>query len=434
MFQLHDRTRRRINLLVFLFLCVVPTAAVTGWGVSRRLPGRVQAEARRLEQLLRLKVTLEAVEYPRPGMVRYRGLELADPGTSGRILSCRELEAGWQKPAGGAGQSAMYLALVARRPELDANQISLLWRLVDDVLSGRNRLETTQVRAAAESLTLVSGDLSQSLTDIHGRIRTSAERGQCDLGFRLAELKTAEPIRVRIVRSGSTDPPVTGFETSTGGAAVPCSWVSKALPGFRAPGAGSTFTGRIWASWRPGGWDGEVAGQFAQIDLERLAGDRTAHQITGKAQCSFNTLRFHQGRISELSGWASAGPGRISRSLVDALEEHLDLVKGLERSVSDLLLPYEQLAMWFSLNQRGLHLRGRCESQSSGVILADEYGPILGESGPEPVPLAGLVRALVPPGASQVPATRQAEWLMRWLPLPEATQVKGGGAAAVRIP
>ena len=46
--------------------------------------------------------------------------------------------------------------------------------------------------------------------------------------------------------------------------------------------------------------------------------------------------------------------------------------------------------------------------------------PLLAEPIAQPQPVAALIQALVPAGVVQVPATPQADWLARWLPLPEA--------------
>ena len=104
MFQLHDRTRRRLTILAFCCLCVIPTILVLGWGLWRRLPGHIGAEARRLGQQLGVKVTLEGIQRLRPRTVLYKGLALIDPETGATLLKCRRLEAQWRASFNPSGE------------------------------------------------------------------------------------------------------------------------------------------------------------------------------------------------------------------------------------------------------------------------------------------------------------------------------------------
>jgi len=65
-------------------------------------------------------------------------------------------------------------------------------------------------------------------------------------------------------------------------------------------------------------------------------------------------------------------------------------------------------------------LRGLCRGMAPGTMLADRYGPLLGEPASQPQPVAALLQALVPGSAVRVPATSETDWLMRRLPLPKA--------------
>ena len=48
----------------------------------------------------------------------------------------------------------------------------------------------------------------------------------------------------------------------------------------------------------------------------------------------------------------------------------------------------------------------------------------------QPVPIAALLQALVPRADVQVPATRQTDWLMRRLPVPQASALRTAEGAS----
>ena len=118
-FRLHDCVRRRITLAIFLLGCVAPTAVVLAWGVSRWLPWHTKAEASRLGRELGLRVSLEKVHHPRPGVVRYEGLRLCDPETGQTLFRCGLMEAAWDRPKDSKGPAAASLLLVATEPEIE---------------------------------------------------------------------------------------------------------------------------------------------------------------------------------------------------------------------------------------------------------------------------------------------------------------------------
>ena len=447
MFRLHDNTRRRICRAVFLLLCVVPTAGVSVWCARRHLPGVAAAEAQRLERELGLGVSLAGLRYLRPGRVLYEGLELADPETGRPLLRCRALEADWQQFTDREGRPRASLVLIASQPEIEAaaahpqvgaRQVGApLGELLDRVLRRATILRMvpggsrTDVRLAAGQLTLRAADGSQTLSGLRGSIESFAGGTQAEASFRLAGIETPQPIRIRIVRNRQITPPATGFELDTGGGAVPCGLLAVGLPLLERLGPRSRLRGYIWASQTGDnqtstGWEGEFAGQVYDVDLDDLVTGHFPHKLGGVAQVTVQSARFRRQRLEEASGTLVAGPGVISRSLIDAAVEQLGLVRGVEPQTPGELVPYEQLAAGFLIDARGLRLQGGCsgaghrsEALVAGTILADRQGPLLGEPVVQPQPVVALVRTLVPASQHQVPATRQTDWLIGHLPVPQ---------------
>jgi hypothetical protein len=366
-----------------------------------------------------VKVTLEGIQRLRPRTVRYKGLALIDPETGAILLKCRQLEAQWRTSINPSGEGEFALVLTGSRPEVHIGRWNGLWQVIENVLVRQSQFAKMHVQLTAGETSLLLDDASHSLDKIQGLVQTTAERAQAEFSFEIPGLGMAEPARIRVLRNRSVAPPTTALELATGPTPLPCSLLAFGIPSFQPLGSKSTFGGRIWAEQTPGGWDGGLAGQFAAVNLAETLGQRFPHQLTGEAQVTVDSLRIHEGRILELAGSASVASGQISRSLIEAAARYMGLAKGLDRSTSDSLLAYSQFEMRFLLDRRGLELSGQCSSPSSGVILADQYGPILGDPPPGPVPVVNLVQTLVPPDRPEVLATQQTERLMRWLPIPE---------------
>jgi hypothetical protein len=419
MFPLHDSTRRRIGIAGFLFLCLAPTILVAGWCVARHLPGHAAREADRLGRLLGFEVALGGLRHPRPGVVLYEGLELADPETGRPVLRCRLLEAGWVQRDAAQGRQQPLLVLIASQPEVEAAALDRLGQVLHRVLQRQSGPAQADVRLVAREVTLRADENSQTLTDVQGGVETSSARAQAEARFRLAGVETFGPIRIRIVRDRQATPPAAGFELDTGGAEVPCGLLAMGLPVLEPLGPQGRFRGYVWASRTAEGWSGEVTGQLLDVDLGRLVTDHFPHRLSGTGQVTIHSARFHRGRLEEGSGTLVVGRGVISRSLLDAAVEQLGLDAGAEPKASGDLVPYEQLALAFLINSSGLELQGRCSAAGFGAILVDRYRRLLSEPAVQLQPVVALLRTLVPASEVQVPATRQTDWLMRRLPVPQ---------------
>jgi hypothetical protein len=467
MFRLHEKTRRRICRAAFLLLCVVPTAGVSLWCVQRHLPGVVGTEARKLQRELGLDVSLRGLRYLRPGGVLYEGLELADPETGRLVLRCPALEADWRQTTDRQGRPKATLVMIASQPEIEATAADRLGELLSRLLRRpairwgiemshrRQGSPPTDVRLTAGELTLRAGDRSRTLSKLQGSIEWFPAGAQAEASFRLAGADMSRPIRVRIVRNRQTTPPTTGFELDTGGGAVPCGLLALGLPLFEQLGPRSRFRGYLWANQTGDGqtpdglasaghspcpteWAGELAGQAYDVDLDGLVTEHFPHKLGGVAQVTIHSARFRRRRLEEATGTLVAGPGVVSRSLIDAAVEHLGLVRGgggyeqmpYPPTAGELQglgdpVPYEQLALAFLIDSRGLRLQGACSASGhrsqalvAGAVLVGRQGRLLSEPAPEPRPVLALLRTLLPASEVQVPAAPQTDWLIAHLPVP----------------
>ncbi|MEN6452057.1 MAG: hypothetical protein ABFC96_16325 [Thermoguttaceae bacterium] len=459
MFRLHDTTRRRICVSGFLLLGVLPMLLMAGWCTSRHLPGRARFEARQLAARIGLAVKLEGIRYLRPGAVLYEKIELADPETGQTVLRCRLLEVAAGRETDEHGKSRPMLSISASQPQVEAAAIPRLWLWLQSLLASRLGQIETDVQLAAGEVTLRGADGSQTLTDLHGILEQPPGGTRAEIHFRLVGADTPEPARIRLVRNRQVSPPASGFELYTGGGELPCNVLAMGLDALQPLGPRCRFRGYIWANETPDGWQGEVTGQLVDLDFGRLVSDHFPHRMSGVGELIIQSARFHRGRLEEGSGFLTVGPGMIDRGLMAAAVERLGLRPAanaslLEKSRSeDALarnelrptlpagrahdmggdvnkrLPYDQLAVSVTLDSQGLRLRGRCVGTEPGTILRDSRGRLLGEPEQAPRPVASLVQTLVPRSVVLVPASRQTDWLLRHLPLPDVISPVGAESA-----
>lgn len=454
MFQLYDRTRRRITLALFFVLCVTPTLAVSGWCFSRRLPAHVRGEARFLGWQLGMKVALEDVHYPRPGLVRYEGLVLSDPETGNRVLSCRVVEARWttsdalgtppsekaaSEQAGGTKdrqprQSRPLLVLTALEPaEVEAAALGEVEGLVERVLARRAgwpeanlQLKAHEVRVRSEAGPLV-------LVELDGRLVTGVTKESpgrpglaeavAELDFRPSDAGPGEKAAIRVTRVRRLSPaagldPAVEIVFDTGSAPLPCSLLAGSVEGLALLGPRSRFLGSVQAVQRPEGWSYRVQGRFSAVDLERVFADRfPPHRLSGLAQVTVKHAALAGGRLEEFRGQVHARDGSVTRSLIESAARSFGLTSGLRPS-DPAEFSYDQLAAELALDARGLQVWGLADDRAA--IVRDQEGSILSGTRYQPVLVPTIVRMLVPDADPAAGASSAGALLARRLPIPGA--------------
>jgi hypothetical protein len=380
-----------------------------------------------LSHELGLRVSLAGVSYPRPGATRYEGVEVADPETGAPLVQTRSLE---------TDHGNDLTALFASQPELDALKLAKLWETVEQrIRSTTDPQPATSLTAGAATLHWPGG--SQTLTEVLGQLDAkSGGDGErvASLKFRLAGIDSAEPIRLRysrkLVDSRTTSnversavnhlelPAVSHVELNTGGTAAPCSLLMVPLGIANRLGERARFRGSVWAIETADGWEGELTGQFTEVDFQTAITEQFPHHLVGTAEITIQKARFRRGRLVEANGTIAAGPGMVSQSLLTSAAEHLHLNGAAATDSGASIIPYDQIAFSFEIDSAGLTLRGQCEG-SPGVIVRGGATALLSSSVGSSGPVVALLRTLVPQSEVQVPATRETDWLMRRLPVPQ---------------
>ncbi|MDY0168048.1 MAG: hypothetical protein RBS80_15980 [Thermoguttaceae bacterium] len=432
MFPLHDRTRRRIVLAAFGAFGVLPTLLILLWGLSRQTPWHTMAAARRLENVLGLRVRMDRVRNTRPGVWRYERLSIFDPETGQTILSCEQLDVAY---TGHGSDAPATLVLRARRPVGADSATAVLYQVLSRAMQGQMGPSPLDVRWTADELTLGEGERAIRLAGFSGGTQSHPAGVQAQLQFRLADGAGAgaEPAHIEILRNRQASPADLELKLYTGAVALPCRLLAVGLPALGPLGPQSQFRGYLQADRTPQGWRGELTGYFSDVDLGRIVRERFAQHLTGAGQVTVERVRFNGGRVEEAWGSATIGPGTISRRLLDAAVEQMGLIQNAPPTDRDDPLAYRQLAANWRLSADGLSIQGRCPAAGPGTLLAGTEPWQIGEPVAQPVPVAALVRTLVPDGLPEVPAAPQTAWLLRHLPLPESDHEAADRRAAAKM-
>ena len=308
------------------------------------------------------------------------------------------------------------VAITATQPEVPSAAIGRIWQCLGRVLDGSVGPLDAELKLSAAEVTLRADDSSQTMTDVAATLETLRDGTRAEVEFQLAGARTSEPIRILIDRNRQVSPPATSFHLDTGTVALPYNVLAMATGQLGPLGPRCRFRGHIWADETPEGWQGEMVGRLLELDLGGLVSDHFPYKLSGIGEVTIQSARFRGSRLEEGSATVTAGPGTVDRALLAAAVDRLGLAPGSEPDDPGERIRYEQLAFFVTLDAQGLQIRGRCDEQ--GTILRDGRNRILGETS-QPQPVAALVQTLAPQSAVQVPASRQTDWLLRHLPVPE---------------
>lgn len=429
MFQLHDKTRFRLCLAGFVLFGLLPTLWCGGWCIGRHLPGRAAAEAVELGRLLGVSAKLAGLKFLRPGAVLYEGLELSDRETGRAILRCRLLEVASGHAIDPEGQHRAVVVITATQPEVESAAAGRIWQCLERVLDGSIGPLQADVKLSAAELTLRDHNNSQTVSDVAATLETLRGATRAEVEFRLAGIEVSEPVRILVDRNRQVVPPASSFHLNTGDVELPCHLLAMGVSELGPLGSRCRFRGHIWADETPQGWTGEVVGQVIELDLGSLVSDHFPYKLSGIGQLTIQSAHFRGSRLEEGAAALTAGPGIVDRALLAAAVDRLGVVPGNEPEQAGERIRYEQLAMFATLDAQGLQVRGRCDE--AGTLLRDDRDRLLSEPS-QPQPVAALVQTLAPQSAVQVPASRQTDWLLRHLPLPEVVPPASAEAAVPR--
>ncbi len=412
---MYERTRRRWLMRAFVALCVAPTVAVIGFCAVKNRPGLRAEQAERLESVLGLRVELDAFSEPVPGTFRYDGLTLKDPESGAVVFRAARLEASRQPLENESTAAVSVLLLAADSAEVSAAGLDAASSLADRALRGR--LPQPSVRLALGRLMFEDNGRTDSFSDVQASIDQQATGSALRACFRWEQ--SSEPARVQIVRQRHGAAAAYQVELDTRDAALPCRLLAHAWPAFAACGDDAAFRGCVWTAYGETS-AADLAGELTAVDLGRLASLYSGYRFSGRANVAIRSARIRAGRLEEGVFTLSAGPGLISRDLMEMLVARLKTPRAAEPVHPGDLVSFEQLAFHAAIDRGGLRLHGCCAGAVDGAVLCDHRGPLLLEPVLQPQSLAAVVQVLAPGEETPLPVSRRAQGLARLLPLPDA--------------
>ena len=422
MFPLHDRTKRWICRAGFLLGGVLPMAAVIGWSSAIHTGVYKEAVRAELKASLGLEVRFDRVSYPRPGVTLLSNVDLLDPENEEVLLHARMLEIG-------GGERAQ--TVVVSQPEVNAAGLDRLWPLVQR-WQRHGDANQAALRVSASELTVRWPLGVQTLVDCDAQIELEEANRVASATFRIAGADAETPARLGARWNTSAEgESITTFKLETGDTPLPCSLLAALVHRENWLGPNCVFQGSIRIEDCANGRQSEMTGQLEQVDLQSAVSDHFPHQLTGAATVTLEHAVLRDGRLEEATGAIHAGPGVVGRSLVRSAVESLKM--RASGHSSDESMGYEELAAAFAWDAKGLTIRGKCETSEAGAILRMSGETVLMESSGGALPVASLVQALVPDSRVQVPATRQTDWLLRALPLPDVQAGDSESAPHARL-
>jgi len=225
---------------------------------------------------------------------------------------------------------------------------------------------------------------------------------------------------MHVIRDRRARPPVFELAVDTGETSLPCAAIGPVVDGLAELGDECRFRGGLRARQGKDGWAGELAGWLDEVDLKGAVADRFGHVLEGTARVVVQDARFEAGQLREAIGSVAAGPGVVGRPLAERATRWLRFAPGKGLSTTEEVLPFQRMAMAFSVDAIGLRVRGECEGEEEkGVAVTGRRGPLLTVPPGHIVPTAAVAAVLALPSDFQLPATLRTAWLTGLLPTSE---------------
>ena len=384
MFRLHDNTRRQLCRLGFVLLCVVPVAVVVAASLWLRTGHFNRMQARALSAALDANVSVGSSHQVSPGATRYERVEVCDPETGERLARAATLSVERR------GDSVVVLT-----PQITLYSSQALSRLCT-TLERRLRMRDSRMRlrVAAGEVVLQWGGRVQKFAVPEVQLVPNAYGQYLAAHFHDSAADGSSRAKLEVWLDRRHTPHQATYRIETGAAPLPCRLLASLWPPAGRLGGGCTFQGVLLAQEQGDRWKGELAGSFADIDLDALITQQFPHELAGQGRANIQFAEFADSALTRCFGSLEAGPGQISPSLVHAAAKTLG-AKASDIDSAGSLIAYDQLGLSFGLDRGVMQIRGNI-SPHPGAILTAGHDTLLAEPASRVQSVSNLIRVLEP--------------------------------------
>ena len=456
MFPFHERTQRSVCRIAFFALAILPLLAVCGWAIGKHLPIRHQATEDYFAQMLDADVSIQKIHYPSPTKTVLKKVQLLTHGSHHSVASIHQVSilevspektemriTGLRLTSSNSQHFITSLQKAIQNPSQASNQST----------DQKNSSNFMRYRVVLEDVTIRQDDIQTSSANskkelhfdlIHIRsLLTETDEVQTQIAFRFAA-NASEHIQEEMTKAHllavigwNTQGEMNSFSLKTSKHSVPCWLLSAFCPTVNKFGTKSHFQGNAIVDLSSKNTKCEIEGTIHEADFAELAKSLPLGTIQTIGELQFDQVQWIGNRIVSARGSLRCKSGRIDSKFIDAAVRALGCkrytisrddsasILPLQTDSNSPSIPFDELAFEFTLEEAGLTLRGLCRSQqleNSGTILANNGQALLGQPNYERIPVSNLVFFFIPQVQEYLLATREAQGIASWLPLPSVMQ------------
>lgn len=415
MFVERSAGRIRRARAAVLLLGVLPFVALIAWAVQRGSAAHRDEIRDRWQRAVGLGLAIEAVEHPRPGVTRARGVSIISP-MGGRIATSPVVEV-----EAAAGEDRLRFEDM----QIDAATADALGDLGREWL----RRDARHPRSCVIDVASVAwSDGDSAATSAARGLRIECVARGTTRAVRVTHPGAAEDL-LRVVRSVVAGGDGVDRERYEVEVAIDEPVPLAVVAGFTGLGGDMTaitgdsaaVAGRCSATIDERGWHGESSGRLLGIDLARCVAPLGARG-GGAAWAEIVRLAWRAGRLVDARTRVHVGAGWIDAAFADRLTLALGC-RPAQAPSQDGERRFESAG--FDARIEGGRVVVTAPSGSRALAIADGM-PVISEPAAA-VPFERLAWVLSPPSSDFVPAGGAGAWLM-------TIQPRGDGREAARPP
>jgi hypothetical protein len=416
---MHERTERALCRLAFLVLCALPTCATILLTLVTWTPWYYRSQISKLEsaleQRLGVSVSIGDLYRPSPDAWQLENIELRDPETKAKVATVR---------------TAFYavvdgnVRLHLSQPEIQTDQLSLVWRLVHDRFLCQPDLLGKGLRLRAQDLSLISQPVGLTLSPVDIWIEPREDETRATAQFWMAGWNAAEkPAALSVTRVRGGSKPRTHWELRTGSNPLPCSVLAEHLPVMRLLGVDAEFRGLM--RWQLDRDDYSVVlheAQFTNVNMLDLFEPLNFH-VSGKGTIELQSLTRHSGHpISQAIGSLTIEGGRVEAGLLRRLANSFQAQLALQQIPDSERIACQMVATEFRLYGDELQVIGIChkknnyEAAKPGTAIVANNRALMFLDPRYRISSTELTSTVDPNGRIGLPIGDQANWVRGLLP------------------